>query len=64
MKTKKLSSYQKMKQEYEARITELESDIFHLVTCKDLEKHLTIKMRWMLKYDLEEAVMDFVYSEP
>jgi DNA-binding ferritin-like protein len=52
----RLSSYQKMKQKYEASIRQLTDDIITLVEEKDFMKTTTVKMQWRMRLDIEKAV--------
>jgi uncharacterized protein (DUF2344 family) len=52
----KLSSYQKMKQKYEASIRQLTDDIITLVIEKDFVKTTTVKMKWRMRLDVEKAI--------
>lgn len=52
----KLSSYQKMKQKYEASIRQLTDDIITLVEEKDFMKTTTVKMQWRMRLDIEKAI--------
>jgi hypothetical protein len=52
----KLSSYQKMKQKYEASICQLTDDIITLVEEKDFIKTTTVKMKWRMRLDVENAI--------
>lgn len=51
-----LTSYQKMKQKYEASIRQLTDDIITLVEDKDVMKVITVKMQWRMRLDLEKAI--------
>jgi hypothetical protein len=52
----KLSSYQKMKQKYEASIRQLTDDIITLVEEKDFMKTTTVKMKWRMRLDVEKVI--------
>ena len=52
----RLTSYQKMKQKYEASIRQLTDDIITLVEDKDVMKVTTVKMQWRMRLDLEKAI--------
>jgi len=52
----RLSSYQKMKQKYEASIRQLTDDIITLVEEKDFMKTTTVKMKWRMRLDVEKAI--------
>lgn len=52
----RLSSYQKMKLKYEARICQLTDDIITLVEEKDSMKTITVKTKWRMQLDIEKAV--------
>jgi DNA-binding ferritin-like protein len=52
----RLSSYQKMKQKYEASIRQLTNDIITLVEEKDFMETTTVKMQWRMRLDIEKAV--------
>ena len=52
----RLSSYQKMKQKYEASIRQLTDDIITLVEEKDFVKTSTVKMQWRMRLDVEKAI--------
>lgn len=52
----RLSSYQKMKQKYEASIRQLTDDIITLVEEKDFMKTTTIKMQWRMRLDIEKDI--------
>ena len=50
---KKLSSYQKMKQRYEAKISELRNDVATLVENKDFMKVTIVKTKYYTAKELE-----------
>jgi hypothetical protein len=52
----RLSSYQKMKQKYEASIRQLTDDIITLVEEKDFMKITTVKMQWRMRLNIEKAI--------
>ena len=52
----RLSSYQKMKQKYEASIRQLTDDIITLVEEKDFMKVTTVKMNWRMRLDTEKMI--------
>ena len=52
----RLSSYQKMKQKYEASIRQLTDDIITLVEEKDFMKVTTVKMQWRIRLDTEKMI--------
>lgn len=52
----RLTSYQKMKQKYEASIRQLTDDIITLVEEKDFMKVTIVKMQWRMRLDLENAI--------
>ena len=52
----RLTSYQKMKQKYEASIRQLTDDIITLVEDKDVMKVTTVKTQWRMRLDLEKAI--------
>lgn len=52
----RLSSYQKMKQRYEASIRQLTDDIITLVEEKDFVKTTTVKMQWRMRLDTEKMI--------
>jgi len=52
----RLSSYQKMKQKYEASIRQLTDEIITLVEDKDFMKVTTVKMTWRMRLDMEKAI--------
>lgn len=52
----RLSSYQKMKQNYEASIRQLTDDIITLVEEKDFVKVTTVKMQWRMRLDAEKIL--------
>lgn len=52
----RLSSYQKMKQKYEASIRQLTDDIITLVEEKDFVKTTTVKTQWRMRLDVEKAI--------
>lgn len=52
----RLTSYQKMKQKYEASISQLTDDIITLVEDKDFMKVTTVKMQWRIRLDVEKAI--------
>jgi len=52
----RLSSYQKMKQNYEASIRQLTDDIITLVEEKDFVKVTTVKMQWRMRLDNEKMI--------
>ncbi len=53
---KKLSSYQKMKQKYEAQIAELRKDIYTLVDEPSLVDVNIVKSKYLLTRALEQQV--------
>ncbi len=55
-KTKKISSYQKMKQKYEAQVTQLTADIVTLVEEKDIQKFIEVKQRWQVYLNMEKII--------
>jgi hypothetical protein len=55
--TGRLSSYQKMKQKYEAKIKELTNDIVILVENNNYYKVSDVKCRWDMKIQSERAIM-------
>lgn len=52
----RLSSYQKMKQKYEASIRQLTDDIITLVEEKDFMKTTTLKIQWRMRLDIEKVI--------
>jgi hypothetical protein len=52
----RLSSYQKMKQKYEASMRQLTDDIITLVEEKDFMKTTAVKMKWRMRLDVEKAI--------
>lgn len=52
----RLSSYQKMKQKYEASMRQLTDDIITLVEEKDFMKVTTVKMQWRMRLDTEKMI--------
>jgi hypothetical protein len=52
----RLSSYQKMKQKYEASIRQLTDDIITLVEEKDFMKTTTVKMQWRMRLYTEKMI--------
>lgn len=50
------SSYQKMKQKYEASIRQLTDDIITLVEEKEFIKITAVKKRWRMRLDIEKAI--------
>jgi len=52
----RLSSYQKMKQKYEASIRQLTDDIITLVEEKDFVKTTNVKMQVLMRLDVEKAI--------
>ena len=52
----RLSSYQKMKQKYEASMRQLTDDIITLVEEKDFMKVTTVKMQWRIRLDTEKMI--------
>ena len=56
MKPVKISSYQKMKQRYEAKISALQDDIMTLVEDKDFMKVTIVKMKHKTYRDQENTV--------
>ena len=62
-KKPKLSSYQKMKREYELRICELTADIITLIEDKDPLESITVKMKWHLRLSIEQGVWQGDYTD-
>ena len=56
MKPAKISSYQKMKQRYEAKISTLQNDIMTLVDDKDFMKVTVVKTKYKRYRDQENAM--------
>jgi len=54
--SKKLSSYQKMKQRYEAQISELRDDVSVLIEDKDFLKVTVVKTKYHAAKDLEKQL--------
>lgn len=52
----RLSSYQKMKQMYEANIRQLTDDIITLVEEKDFVKVTTVRAQWRMRLNIEKVV--------
>ena len=61
-KKPKLSSYQKMKREYELRICELTADIITLIEDKDPLESITVKMKWHIRLSIEQGVWQGDYG--
>jgi hypothetical protein len=55
MSTPKISSYQKMKQRYEAKISTLQNDIMTLVEDKDFTKVTIVKTKYRMYRDQENT---------
>jgi hypothetical protein len=53
---KKISSYRKMKEKYEARIQELTNDVITLVEEKDFIKVFEVKTRWKIQLNMDVVV--------
>jgi hypothetical protein len=51
-----MSSYQKLKQKYEARINELTKDIITLVEEKDINEVIITKTKWKIQLDMEKVI--------
>lgn len=51
----RLTSYQKMKRKYEAKVRNLTDDIITLVEDKDVMKVTIVKMQWRIRLDLEKV---------
>jgi hypothetical protein len=56
MEAKKLSSYQKMKQQYEAQIQQLTDDIQVLVENENITRVTVVKLKYQIKFGMEQAI--------
>lgn len=56
MAKQRLSSYQKMKARYEAKIKELTDDVTTLIEDKDISKTTTVKLKYRILSDFEKAI--------
>jgi hypothetical protein len=52
----KLNSYQRLKQKYDKKVTELTDDIITLIKEKDYMKFQIVKAKWKFILDIEEII--------